>query len=78
MPKLYVVHYTIGGYAREDADQTIAAGVYTDIRLATVHKMVCSGGQITELDLDVLPRGVIAAANEMGLIKDELRKEYNL
>ena len=63
--KLYAVHRTRGGYAREDAATSDVIGVYTDKEVA--RKVALIGhGQWMEIELDYIPPGIKAAADEFG------------
>jgi len=66
MTVLYVVHGTIGGYAREDAACSTVYGVYTD---AVVAKRVATvaGGKVDTVELDYVALGYAATAAELGL-----------
>lgn len=63
--KLYVVHYTHGGYAREDSDVSAIAGVYTDESVAKKVKLAVSG-TISEVELDLIQPGYLAHLRALG------------
>lgn len=63
---LYVVHYQVGGYAREDASTTKIAGVYSDAKVAEYVKRAC-GGDVTEVEVDKIHMGFVAHLNELGI-----------
>ena len=63
--KLYVVHRTRSGYAREDAPTSDVVGAYTDKEVA--RKVALTGyGQWMEIEVDYIPPGIKAAADEFG------------
>jgi hypothetical protein len=63
--KLYVVHRTRAGYAREDAPTSDVLGVYTDREVA--RKVAILGhGQYMEVEVDYIMPGIRAAAPEYG------------
>lgn len=68
MTVVYAVTYTVGGYAREDADNAEVGGVYTDKEIALVHARLVHG-QIIPVELDVMPPGIVEAAKELGMLK---------
>lgn len=62
--KLYVVHRTRAGYAREDVTSDVL-GVYTDREVA--RKVAILGhGQYMEVEVDYIMPGIRAAAPEYG------------
>lgn len=65
---MYVVLYSIGGYAREDADTIHCAGVFTDEKLATIAKRAVNG-QIVEKVVNQLEPGYLAHAKALGFVK---------
>ena len=65
---LFVVIYSIGGYAREDADQPQCGGVYTDITQAQIHAKIVHG-RVAAIALNHMPAGILASAKEFGMIK---------
>ena len=64
--KVYVVHRTRGGYAREDAPTSDVIGVYTDKEVA--RKVAILGhGRYDEMEVDYIVPGIKAAAPEFGM-----------
>lgn len=63
--KLFVVHRTRGGYAREDAPTSDVIGVYTDKEVARKVALL-SYGRYDEVELDYIYPGIKAAAPEFG------------
>lgn len=69
--KLYVVHRTRSGYAREDASTSDVIGVYTLKEVA--QKVAALGyGRWDEVDVDAIPPGIKAAAPHYGIDFDRL------
>lgn len=66
MATLYVVHGTIGGYAREDDARSTVYGVYTD---PTAAKKVATvtHGQVETVELDYVAPGYVNSAAELGI-----------
>ena len=63
--KLYVVHRTRAGYAREDAPTSDVVGAFTDREVAR-KVAILSYGQYVEVDVDYIMPGIKAAAPEYG------------
>jgi hypothetical protein len=63
---LYVVKYTLGGYAREDRGHAQVAGVFTDLKTA---ERVClvTHGEIQVVALDYIAPGYVQHLKAMGL-----------
>ena len=57
--KLYIIHETSGGFAREDASVSHIVGATTDDRRAKQMKSWWGHSTITEIELDYLPPGYI-------------------
>ncbi len=69
---LYVVHHTIGGYAKEDPNVSNVCAVLTDFEAAKKLKTVIGyGATITEIELDRISQGYIETLKEL------LGYEYN-
>lgn len=64
--KLYVVHRTRSGYAREDDPVSDVVGVYIDKEIARKVALL-SYGRYDEVYLDDVPPGIRAAAPEFGV-----------
>lgn len=64
--KLYVVHRTRSGYAREDAKTSDVVGVFTDPETARKVALL-SYGKYELVELDYIMPGIRAAAPEYGL-----------
>ena len=64
--KVFVVHRTVGGYAREDASSGDVVGVYTDITLAKKVALLARGTW-TEVDVDYIWPGIEQLAPEFGI-----------
>jgi hypothetical protein len=62
---LYVVHQTVGGFAREDSERSHVVGVFTDASTANKVKLV-SHGEITEIKLNHIPAGFLNMIKEFG------------
>jgi len=63
--KVFVVHRTRGGYAREDAPTSDVLGVYTDKEVA--RKVAILGyGEWMEVEVDYIYPGIKSAAPEFG------------
>ena len=66
--KLHVVVNQVGGFAREDASQPYAVGVYSHPDLAAqVKRLSMEGAQVNEVELDAVPPGLVQAAKAMGV-----------
>ena len=64
--KVYVVHRTCEGYAREDAPTSDVIGVYTNKEVA--RKVAILGrGSYDEMEVDYIVPGIKAAAPEFGM-----------
>lgn len=64
--KLYVVHRSRPGYAREGAGTSDVTGVYT--RKEVAQKVAALGyGRWDEVEVDVIPPGIKAAAPHYGI-----------
>lgn len=63
--KVYVVHRTRGGYAREDAAESDVVGVFTDKEVARKVALL-SYGRYDEMEVDYIMPGIKAAAPEFG------------
>lgn len=63
----YIVAGTIGGYAREDADQVVVYGVFTDQAIANKMKLV-TGGKVYPVVLDAIPPGYYQTMKELNLL----------
>lgn len=63
--KLYVVHRTRAGYAREDAHTSDVVGAFTDKEVAR-RVAILSYGQYMEIEVDYIMPGIKAAAAEFG------------
>lgn len=63
--KVYVVHCTRSGYAREDAPSSDVVGVYTEEQTAITVSRVC-GGRYKEIEVDYIHPGHRNAAAEFG------------
>lgn len=63
--KLYVVHQTIAGYAREDRDCSSVIGTYTDSALADKIARAWSA-QVKEVVLDEIPPGILDFLRHIG------------
>ena len=64
--KVFVVHRTRPGYAREDASTSDVIGVYTDKEVA--RKVALLGhGRYDEVEMDYIFPGIKAAAPEFGM-----------
>ena len=64
--KLYAVHRTREGYAREDAHTSDVIGIYTDQEVAR-RVAVISYGQWQEVEVDYIPPGIKADATAYGV-----------
>ena len=64
--KLFVVHRTVGGYAREDASSSDVVGLYTDGEVAR-KIAILAHGQYKEVEVDYIMPGFINAASEFGM-----------
>ena len=63
---IFVVHNTIGGYAREDAEQSNIVGVFTDETMAKTLARIL-GANCTEVTLNEVPKGYLSFARELGV-----------
>ena len=64
--KVFVVHRTVSGYAREDASSSDVVGVYTDQEVA--RKVALLGrGKWTEVEVDYIMPYFINTAPEFGM-----------
>ena len=63
--KVYVVHTTRSGYAREDPPSSDVVGVYSNKETAITVSRVC-GGRYKEIEMDHIHPGHRNAANEFG------------
>ena len=61
--KVYVVHRTRSGYAREDSPSSDVVGVYTDKEVARKVALL-SYGRYDEVEVDYIAPGIKAAAPE--------------
>ena len=64
--KLFVVHRSACGYAREDQPISDVVGAYTDITVAKKVALL-SRGTWTEVDVDYIWPGIEQAAPEFGI-----------
>jgi len=64
--KLYVVHRTRAGYAREDVPSSDVVGAFTDPEVARKVALL-SYGQYMEVEVDYIMPGIRAAAPELGI-----------
>lgn len=64
MTTVYVVTYSVGGYAREDGTTAKCGGAYTEEYKARNHAMV-THGTVTPIELDVMPPGIAAQIKEL-------------
>ena len=64
--KLYVVHCTRAGYAREDAPSSDVVGAFTDPEVARKVALL-SHGRYMEVEVDYIMPGIRAAAPELGI-----------
>lgn len=64
--RLYLVAGTIGGYAREDADEPTVYGVYSDPEVARKVKLCCSATRVFEFTPDEISPGLVQTASQMG------------
>ena len=64
--KLFVVHATRVGYAREDADESVVVGAYTDEEVARKVALL-SFAKYIEVEVDYIPPGIKKAAPEFGV-----------
>lgn len=63
--KVYIVHRTRSGYAREDAKTSDVIGAYTDKEVA--RKVAVIGyGRVDEVEVDYILPGIKAAAPDLG------------
>ena len=65
--KVYVVHRTRAGYAREDAHTSDVVGVFTDKEVARKVALL-SYGRYDEMEVDYIMPGIKAAAPEYGMV----------
>lgn len=63
---LYVVKYTVGGYAREDAAVPQVAGVYTDPEVARKVSLAVQGA-VQAVELDFTNPGIVYYLKEIGV-----------
>ena len=63
---LYVVHNTVGGYAREDAARSIIDGAYTDADTARKISLI-TGGTVEPVEVDYIPLGYEQAMHRLGI-----------
>ena len=63
--KVYVVHRTRSGYAREDAAESDVVGVFTDKEVARKVALL-SYGRYEEMEVNYVMPGIKAAAPEFG------------
>ena len=68
--KVYAVHRSRGGYAREDAPVSDVIGVFTDKEVAR-QVAIIGHGQWMEIDVDYIMPGLRAAAEEFGFALDK-------
>jgi hypothetical protein len=64
--KLYIVHRSRSGYAREDAPYSDVVGAFTDKEVAR-KVAILSYGQYMEVEVDYIMPGIKAAAPEFGM-----------
>jgi hypothetical protein len=64
--KVFVVHRTGSGYAREDNSTSEVVGVYTEMTLAKKVALLARSA-CTEVDLDYIRPGIEQAASEFGI-----------
>ena len=58
--KIYVVHYTAGGYAREDSGYSKVVGAYEDAEVANRVRQAwgLNGTTVTEIELGAISAGI--------------------
>lgn len=64
---LYIVAGTIGGYAREDADQVVVYGAFMDQTIANKMKLV-TGGKVYPVVSDAISPGYYQTLKELKLL----------
>jgi hypothetical protein len=64
--KVFVVHRSVGGYAREDASSSDVVGVYTDGEVARKIALLARG-QCKEVEVDYIMPYFINTASEFGM-----------
>lgn len=67
MAIVYVVVYSIGGYAREDLPRPGCSGAYTKESDAKIHARVMCG-TVVPVEVDYMPPGIVANAKELGMM----------
>jgi hypothetical protein len=63
---LHIVHKTVGGFTREDRDDSHIVGVYTDEDVAK-KVAIASHAQVASIELDHIPPGYRSFAKELGM-----------
>jgi len=65
-PVIHVVTTQIGGFAREDDPVTHVVGAYSSPALAELVRKACGyGAAVTTIELDAVPPGYVATAQEL-------------
>jgi hypothetical protein len=65
--KIYVVHQSTGGYAREDNSCSRVVGTYTDAEVARKVALIAGLSSVAEVELDHIPPGYEKEAVELGI-----------
>lgn len=74
--ELHVVIQTIGGFAREDADQVNVIGVYEDSEIADfVRKCASLSANVQGVTLNAIPPGFLKTGKEFGFRVPEVHEE---
>ncbi len=63
---IHIVHKPIGGFAREDRDDSHVVGAYTDADVAK-KVSIASHAQVTSIELDHIPEGILSSIKELGM-----------
>lgn len=75
MTALHVVVTTVGGFAREDAARPHCVGAYTDPVVAgQVRALSGPGAEVKTIEVDLIPPGLLEAAQQIGFEIGKPRK----
>lgn len=68
--KIFVVHKTVGGYAKEDFHESCVIGAYSNEEFASKVARV-TYAKMDEIELNFTPKGIYQDMKVLGLIKDQ-------